>query len=221
VGSRAEHARSGACCARRQIYETRFALSTTTPTGSGSGDAAGRGPTFTASCLAHLLHVMADGRTLAVRNLLAIPRDRDQPNREPVCPWVDHFSPLFNDCTFRPAKATQCVNGIMPGDVEGINPAELLAERAPTALRSQFATFKSSYTQALSKFNESGQLDAMDFPNFAGGKTIFMYGHCFFQSDAGSVLAEKATRLLPDDAQRDAGVAGSGGARANDTLGRR
>jgi hypothetical protein len=30
-----------------------------------------------------------------------------------------------------------------------------------------------------------------------------------------------ATRLLPDDAQRDAGVAGSGGARANDTLSRR
>jgi hypothetical protein len=121
-----------------KIYMTRSALSTSTPTGSGSGDATGRGPTSTASCLASLIHVMADGRTLAWRNLLAIPRDRDQLNREPVCPWADHFSPLFNNPTFRPAKATQCVNGIMADDVEGINPAELLAERAPTALRSQF-----------------------------------------------------------------------------------
>jgi hypothetical protein len=108
----------------------------------------------------------------------------------------------------------------MAGDVDGINPAELLAERTPTAPRSHFSTCKSSYTQALSMFKESGQLDALDFPNVAGGKTIVMYGHCFFQSDAGSVLAEMATRLLPDDAQRDAGLAGSGGARANDTLGR-
>jgi hypothetical protein len=204
-----------------KIYLMRFALSTTTPTGSGSGDATGRGPPFTASCLARLLHVMADGRTLAWRNLLAIPSDRDHLDREPVCPWADHFSPLFNDRTFRPAKATQCVNGIMASDVEGINPAELLAERAATALRYHFATFKSSYTQALSKFNESGQLDAMDFRNFAGGKTIVMYGHCYFQSDAGSVLAELATRLLPEDSQRVAGVASSGGARANDTVGRR
>jgi hypothetical protein len=61
----------------------------------------------------------------------------------------------------------------------------------------------------------------MDFPNFACGKTIVTYGHCYFQSDAGSVLAEMATRLLPEDAQHDAGLASSGGARANDTLGRR
>jgi hypothetical protein len=181
-----------------KIYATRFALSTTTLTGSGSGDATGRGPTFTASCLARLLHVMADGRTLAGRNLFAIPRDRDMLDREPVCPWADHFSPLFNGPTFRPAKATQCVNGVMAGDVEGINPAELLAEPASTALQSQFATFKSSCTQALSRFNETGQLDAMDFQNFAGGKTIVMYGYCYFPPpDAGSVLAEKATRLLP------------------------
>jgi hypothetical protein len=138
-----------------------------------------------------------------------------------VCPRADHFSPLFNDPTFRPAKATQYVNGVMASDVEGINPAVLHAERAPTTLRSQFATFKSNYTQALSKFTESGQLDAMDFPNFAGGKTIIMYGHCFFQSDAGSVLPEMATRILPEDAQRDAGVAGSSGARSNDFFGRR
>jgi hypothetical protein len=98
---------------------------------------------------------MADGRTLAGRNLLAIPRDRDQVDLEPVCPWADHFSKLFNDRTIRPAKATKYVNGIMAGDVEGINPADQLAKRAPTVLRSQFATFKSSYTQALSKFNES------------------------------------------------------------------
>jgi hypothetical protein len=90
-----------------KIYVARFALSTTTPTGSGSGDVTGRGPTFMASCLARLLHVMADSRTLSGRNLLAIPRDRYQLDREPVCPWADHFSPLFNDPTFRPAKATQ------------------------------------------------------------------------------------------------------------------
>jgi hypothetical protein len=164
---------------------------------------------------------MADGRTLAERNLLAIPLDRDQFDREPVCPWADQFSKLFNDPTFRPAKATQYVHGVMASEVEGISPAALHAERAPATLRSQFATFKSNYTQALSKFTERGQLDAMDFPNFAGGKTIIMYGHCFFQSDAGSVLAEMETWLLPEDAQRDAGVAGSGGARANDTLGRK
>jgi hypothetical protein len=61
----------------------------------------------------------------------------------------------------------------------------------------------------------------MEFPNVADGKPIVMYDHCYFQSDADSVLAEMATRLLPEDAQRDTGVASSGGARANDTLGRR
>jgi hypothetical protein len=61
----------------------------------------------------------------------------------------------------------------------------------------------------------------MEFPNVADGKAIVMYDHCYFQSDADSVLTEMATRLLPQDAQRDAGVASSGGARANDTLGRR
>jgi hypothetical protein len=203
------------------VNVTRFAPSTTTPTCSGSGDATGCGSTFTTSRLARLLYVTADGRTLAGWNLLAIPRDRDQLDREPVCPWADHFSPLHNDPTFRPAKATQHVNGVMSSDVEGIKPATPHTERAPTTLGSQFATFKSNYTEALSKFTESGQLDAMDFRTFAGGKTIIMYGHCFFQLDAGSALAEMATRLLPEDSRRDAVMAVSGGARANDPFSRK
>jgi hypothetical protein len=61
----------------------------------------------------------------------------------------------------------------------------------------------------------------MNIPTFAGGKTIIMYGHCFFQSDAGTALAEMATRILPEDARRDAGMAVSGGARANDPFSRK
>jgi hypothetical protein len=110
------------------VYVTRFAPSKTTPPGSGSGGAAGRGPTFMASRFARLLHVMPDGRTLSGRNLLAIPCDRDRLDREPVCPWADHFSPLFNEPTFRPAKAPQYVNGVMASNVEGINPSALQAE---------------------------------------------------------------------------------------------
>jgi hypothetical protein len=104
-------------CRQFPINPKYFTPSTTTLTCSGSGDATGRGPTFTASRLARLLHVTADGRTLAGRNLLSIPRDRDQLDCEPVCPWADHFSPLYNDPTFRPAKATLYVNGVMPSDV--------------------------------------------------------------------------------------------------------
>jgi hypothetical protein len=172
-------------------------------TASGSGAAAGREPTFTSSCLERPSTSWPTAARWPGGTSLAIPRDRDQLDREVVCPWSDHFSPLFNqgDALY--------VNGVMTSDVEGINTAALHAERAPTTLRSHFATFKTSYTQALSKFTESFKLDAMDFPNFVGRNAIILYVHCFFQSDTGSVLAEMATRLRPDVAQCDAGVAGA------------
>jgi hypothetical protein len=57
---------------------------------------------------------------------------------------------------------------------------------------------------ALEFFQISGQGDANAFPLFAGARKHIMYLHCF--ATKHPVFTSLATRLLPEDAMREAGV---------------
>jgi hypothetical protein len=74
--------------------------------------AAPRAPLFSATEHVRLFHALLDDRMTNARRLLSRPRNRDDLDREPVCPWDTYISPLFNDHNFKPSANTVLCDGI-------------------------------------------------------------------------------------------------------------
>jgi hypothetical protein len=163
-----------------------------------------REPPFTASEYARLMHCLADPRMMHARALIATPRDRDELDREPICPWTQHIAPLFNSERFTPPKVTTYVDGITMSDVSAIEPSEHFLHRDGSVLSRKWSELKSLYTVVLSKYSASGQGDPDCFPHFVRGRTYVMYLHVFL--DSFPILGSLATRLIPESAQRECGV---------------
>jgi hypothetical protein len=57
------------------------------------------------------------------RRLLSRPRDKDDLDREFVCPWDAYIAPLFNDDGFIPHANDTLCHGITATDIAGIDPS--------------------------------------------------------------------------------------------------
>jgi hypothetical protein len=99
------------------------------------------------------------------------PRDKDNLDRAPVCPWKDHVALLYNDINFQPDATEKFVDGICRDDLNAIDPSRLSVERTGGLLRRKWGELKSEYTIRVCQFEASGQGDSQDFPNVASGNT--------------------------------------------------
>jgi hypothetical protein len=86
------------------VYVSQHA--TDTPTETAEAATGSRFPVFSASDHVRLLHVLIDARMTNARRSLSRPRDRDELDREPQCPWDTHNAPLFNNKYFAPQANT-------------------------------------------------------------------------------------------------------------------
>jgi hypothetical protein len=57
-----------------------------------------------------------------VRHILCEPREREDLDGPPVCPWDDHISQLFNDKTFTPAPISHVCNSIAARSISTVDP---------------------------------------------------------------------------------------------------
>jgi hypothetical protein len=176
--------------------------------------------TFGVGELARLFHTMADARMVAGRRLLCEPRDREDPDGAPVCPWEYLIAPLFNDTTFTPAPATYLCNGITASAISTVDSRRRSHERNGSELSNEYGELRSSCTIKLCNLQKSGQSDELDFPSNAEGNVGIMYGHSLASSDKGSILVGMSTRLMPEVARREEGLHPSGD-RGSDATGRR
>jgi hypothetical protein len=165
---------------------------------------------FTASDHARLMHVLCDARMTRARQLIMRPRDKDDLDRAPVCPWSDHVAPFFNDINFRPVAIEKFVDGICRDDLNAIDPSGLSVERTGGLLRRKWGELKSEYTIRVSQFEASGQGDSQDYSKFAGGNTYVMYLHCMVTEYA--LFESLAMRLLPADTRLESGISLDGNA---------
>jgi hypothetical protein len=205
---------------RRIVARWSAAAAGRSTSGTGSVAGSARRPTFGVSELGRLLHTMADARMGVARRLLCEPRDREDLDGPPVCPWDDHISQLFNDTKFTPAPTINTCNGITASAISAVETRHRPHYRDGSELSKKYGEFRSAYTIKLSNFQKSGQSDELDFPSFADGNVGIMYGHCFFSSDEGSILADMSVRLMPEAAQREEGLHNSG-SRGSDATSRR
>jgi hypothetical protein len=163
---------------------------------------------FTACDYARLMHVLCDARMTRARQLIMRPKDKDDLDRAPVCPWSDHVAPLYNDINFQPEAIDKFVDGICRDDLNAIDPSGLNIERTGGLLRRKWGELKSEYTIRVSQFEASGQGDSQDFPNFAAGNSYVMYLHCMVAEY--TLFESLATRLLPADARLECGISSDG-----------
>jgi hypothetical protein len=166
----------------------------------------GRRPSFGVGELAHLLHTVTDPRISTARRLVCERRNREDLDAQPVCPWTDHIAPLFNGPHFKPDRITELSNGVTASDIATVDTSVGPFERDGSTLSAKYAELRSTYTVKLHSFQESGHKDNEDFPRFAAGNAGIMYGHYFFNTDEGSLVADMSTRLLPEGIRQVEGV---------------
>jgi hypothetical protein len=123
------------------VYVAQHA--TDAPTATAAAATGSRLPAFSASEHARLLHVLIDARMTTARRSLSRPRDRDELDREPQCPWDAHIAPLFNDEHFAPHTNTVLCDGITTTDVQGIDPCTCEHSREASTLSDKWAKLKS------------------------------------------------------------------------------
>jgi hypothetical protein len=118
--------------------------------GLGSAVGSARRPTFGVSELGRLLH--ADARMGVARRLLCEPRDREDLDGVPICPWDDHISQLFNETNFTPAPINHLCNGITASVISTVDPRHRPHNRDGSELRRSTAN---SAARTLSSYPTS------------------------------------------------------------------
>jgi hypothetical protein len=136
------------------------------------------------------------------RRLLCERRSCEDLDGQPVCPWTDHISPFFNGPHCKPGRITELSTGVTSSDRATFDPGLGPFERGGSTLSSKYAGLRSAYPVKLRRFQESGHGDDEDFPRFAAGNAGIMYGHFFFSTDEGPLVADMSTRLQPEIIQQ-------------------
>jgi hypothetical protein len=107
------------------------------------------------------------------RRILSRPRGKDDLDLEFLSPGTHIFAPLFNDDGFVPHENDTLCHGITATDIAGgIDPSRREHVRYVRTLADKWAKLKTSYTNALERFQRSGQQEADVFPTFANGHCV-------------------------------------------------
>lgn len=71
------------------------------------------------------------------------PKTREKLDQDPIDPWSDHITQLYNDISFKPNPASSVSGGVTRHDVSAINPSLRPYERSCGVLKRKFGEFKS------------------------------------------------------------------------------